>query len=427
LADNLAAEINDLSTKKAINTQNKYFWEDELIKMASTYKSDLGLISAHNILITASISDNYIDFENEIAKLTRNGLNLQKEENAYFDIIGKRVLFRSIFDGKNTRIGLLAVPFYNSSSLESTETNQIFQSILSTFALIFIAFLVLSILISENLTRPLKLITQYIKSTDLQHSNQPISWKSNDEIGQLVEGYNAMLGKIEVGKSEITQHEKQAAWQDIAKQVAHEIKNPLTPMKLNLQHLQNTIKKGVESKELLNKNIKNLLYNIENISEIVDSFMAFAKMPMPKIEKINFLNPIKAAYQNFINNDSVSLKIESKLLKANVLADEKLLFQIINNLIINALQSVGEGVLPKVEIEFKKSESKYILSIADNGMGISDEFKTRIFLPNFSTKNEGTGIGLSLAKWGIENMNGEIWFENKPKNGTIFFIELAKL
>ncbi len=264
-----------------------------------------------------------------------------------------------------------------------------------------------------------------MQNTDLQNTNRPINWKAKDEIGLLVNGYNAMLEKIELGKMEISKQEKQSAWQDIARQVAHEIKNPLTPMKLNLQFLNNSIEKSEgKSKEILEKNIKNLLYNIENITEIVDSFSDYARMPLPKLVKVDLVKTLELAYLNFKNTEGIALNLNLKLKNAYVQGDEKVLFQIFNNLIINALQSVKIGSMPDIRIELKKVAQKYIFSFVDNGTGISEELQKKVFLPNFSTKKEGSGVGLSLAKWGIENMNGKIWFETEINKGTCFFIEL---
>jgi two-component system, NtrC family, nitrogen regulation sensor histidine kinase NtrY len=428
IAFDINKQISAASELYGINKGNKYIWHDLLHKIANDFDVNINLYSAKGQFISkVDFLENKIEKdENEVLakqifqQKSSGSLNIksQTKQNLY-------LLYQPIYSKNGNAIAFFSLPFYPTNSFENNETNELFGSILGTFAVIFLLFLIISVLISNRLIQPLSLITNYLQNTDLKNRNQPIEIKSKDEIGLLVDGYNNMLAKIEEGKKEISANEKQTAWLDIAKQVAHEIKNPLTPMKLNLQHLENIFskEKDIDKGKVLVK-ISSLLHNIENISDIVDSFMAFAKMPLPKNVKLDLLKPIKIAFELYSNIEGIHLQIDSKIKKAYIFGDEKVLSQIVNNLIINAMQSIPTDKVLQIIIELTKIDSNYLIKISDNGTGISDELSKKIFLPNFSTKMDGLGVGLSLAKWGIENMNGEIWFESKVGEGSTFFIEM---
>jgi two-component system, NtrC family, nitrogen regulation sensor histidine kinase NtrY len=408
-----------------INIKNKYFWYDEISKIENQYGIDLIVYDvAGQIVASTTGFQNYDAIQQQALSKT----NRLQVENAQHIIIsaGKIVkYFLPLTNYLGKKYGYIELLFFKENSLENAETRELFGSILAIFAFIILLFLLVSIFISNKLTSPLKLITKILHQTDFTKKNQKIEWKSNDEIGLLVNSYNNMLGNIEEGKTEIAQAEKQTAWKDIAKQVAHELKNPLTPMKLTLQHLQNNLAKGVElNKDTFDRSLSNLIYNIDNISEIVDSFMKFAKLPMPKNTKTDLIQPLKNVYELYKKSNQMNFEYDINIKKAYVLGDEKLLYQIINNLVINALQSIPDGEFPEIKLVLQKDFSNYLIKLADNGVGISEPLQKKIFLPNFSTKAEGMGIGLSLAKWGIENMNGKIWLESTPGVGTIFSIQL---
>jgi two-component system, NtrC family, nitrogen regulation sensor histidine kinase NtrY len=385
-------------------------------------------------LIT-STNENAI-LKSKIEPKISNDLLNNLSDNAETDVLtnqsinGKRYYYKyfKINNIAESSIGYFAIPFLVPNSLKNQETNELIGSVLSIFTAILIIFLIVSAVLSRNLTKPLSLITNYLQNTNIEKENKPIAWESDDELGLLVKEYNKMLEKIEDGKRNISQNEKQMAWQDIAKQVAHEIKNPLTPMRLTLQHLQNVMKAKSEIKyETFEKSIKNLIFNIDNVTDIVDSFSAFARLPLPKNEKIDLLKPFLATYELHNTDGFIKLSKEPGLKKAAILGDEKLIAQILTNLIINAFHSKRENVSIEVSMTISKKNNNYLITISDNGIGINEDLKNKIFIPNFTTKPDGSGIGLSLAKWGIDNMNGKIWFESEIQKGTTFFIEMPAI
>jgi nitrogen fixation/metabolism regulation signal transduction histidine kinase len=279
---------------------------------------------------------------------------------------------------------------------------------------------------SKSLTYPLKFITQKIKKTSLSAYNEPLVWKSNDEIGLLVGEYNRMLENLEQSKKALSQNEKESAWREMAKQVAHEIKNPLTPMKLTLQHLQRLLSQKDETHlQTVDRSINTLLQQIETLSDIATSFSSFAKMPVPKQEPFELISVLKRTVTLFHNESEADVQFSHDQTSILVEGDQQLMGRIFANLIINGIQSVPSTRKPEIKIKVDYQVSaKVRISIIDNGEGIDKAIQDKIFVPNFSTKYAGSGIGLAIAKRGIEQAGGTIDFNSVKGEGTTFIVDL---
>ncbi len=319
--------------------------------------------------------------------------------------------------------GVLGIPFFQSlASLERIQIN-ILANILNIFALIFIVLVVLSYFVSKWLTFPLNFITQSLRKTSLTKTNQPLIWRSDDEIGTMVKEYNQMLFKLSESKSELEQTQRELAWREIAQQVAHEIKNPLTPMKLTLQQLERQLQQGSTSSERTEKAVSSLLTQVDTLNDIASSFSSFAKMPEPVMQPLDLAALLKRIVELHRNSGSIALAIAND--NFNVTGDEQLLGRTFSNIILNAFQSAVPGRAARVSITLQKQGNMGLLSFSDNGKGIDSEVAERIFLPHFTTKKSGSGLGLAIAKQAIEQMQGRIWFETTVGKGTIFFIEMV--
>jgi len=323
-------------------------------------------------------------------------------------------------------IGVVSIPYYHSKTDLERHLIEVLTGIIDIFTIVFIIFMGLSFVTARMLTEPLSLITQKIKKISFNDTNEPLTWNSKDEIGLLVGAYNKMLLKLVDSKKKLSQQEKESAWREMAQQVAHEIKNPLTPMKLSIQYLQRAIKDEREDlPELLNKSMANLLNQVDTLSDIATSFSAFAKMPIPINEQFEIVSLLSQTVDLYSNTESGKVILTlNNTDKINVFCDRNLMGRIISNLILNALQSVPKEREPIVEITLEIKKEKALITIKDNGSGIPDEIKEKVFMPNFSTKFTGSGIGLAVAKRGVEHAGGRIWFETSIGNGTSFFIEL---
>lgn len=323
-----------------------------------------------------------------------------------------------------TQLGILSIPFFGSAqSLEKIQIN-VLANILTVFVLVFILFSVLSFLIANGLTFPLRFIARSIKRTSLTDKNQLIQWNSSDEIGLLANEYNRMIKNLEQSRIELARVQKETAWREIAKQVAHEIKNPLTPMKLTLQQMDQLLNRNELTPDKTRKSVETLLSQLEILNEIATSFSTFARMPAPDLERIDLVGLLKnivGLHQTY-REGTVSLKLDNGSLE--VLGNSQLLGRVFGNIILNALQSGRDGRMVHVQVSAAVHEKKCLVQFRDDGKGISPEIQDKVFLPHFSTKRTGSGLGLAIAKQGIEQTGGKIWFDTQPGSGTTFYIEL---
>jgi len=313
--------------------------------------------------------------------------------------------------------GILALPFFDSKNHLRRQQKEVFADLLMIFALIFLFALISGNYILNYLIGPLTLVSEHIKRMTLEVDNQPIDYSSDDEIGVLVKEYNQMLIKLERNKEALARSQKESAWKEIARQVAHEIKNPLTPMRLKIQQLQRDLKDDRQVRLL-----DSMITQIDTLSDIADSFSEFAKMPVPENTDFDVVGVVAESVRL---HRSKQVNILSNLPESEIIvwADPNILGRIMNNLLLNAIQSVKDGdVLLSVQVTL--NENKVDISCKDNGSGIPDEIKEKIFTTYFSTKITGSGIGLAVAKKGIENAGGNIWFESTDGVGTTFYISL---
>ena len=320
-------------------------------------------------------------------------------------------------------LGIISVPFFGSNTGLNASKREAFNTILNVFVIVLFTTMLITYFAGKWLTKPLKIIGEKLKSTSFAGQPDPINIHSDDELGLLIKAYNQMLSKLEVSRIELKQSEKEKAWREAAQQVAHEIKNPLTPMKLTLQRLNNKIKKDDAKPSDLEFSIQSVLHQVDTLNSIASSFSEFAKMPAPKAQRIE----VHAIICEVIELFSAEKSLKIKLLLANKevysMLDPKLLGRMLNNLILNSKQSIRENQ-DYVELEIKTEIGDYLkISLSDNGSGIEEDIEDKVFIPKFTTKEQGSGIGLAMTKFGVENMHGKIYFSSDMNVGTTFTIE----
>jgi nitrogen fixation/metabolism regulation signal transduction histidine kinase len=270
------------------------------------------------------------------------------------------------------------------------------------------------------------MLSKGLSTVGVGKKSEHLTYIGNDEIGELVKQYNRMLDEIEVSTHKLANSEREYAWREMAKQIAHEIKNPLTPMKLNVQQLLKSWKDNVPGfDKLLERFAKNQIEYIDNLSSIASAFSSFAKMPVTNPVEVNILDQIRITLELFKNTDNVRFSVnwpnESKIV---IYADKEQLNGVFSNLIKNGIQSIPTGREGLIELNVEVRSDKVIVSISDNGSGIPADLRKNLFTPNFTTKSSGMGLGLSIAKKYIESANGRIWFESASGKGSTFFFEL---
>lgn len=334
------------------------------------------------------------------------------------------VAYSAIFGAASGRLqGILAIPYFQSEHALEAMQITILANILIIFSILFLVLLIVSFFASAWLTKPLAIIAQKIGRVSLTESNQPIAWPAEDEIGMLVREYNQMLIKLSDSKLELERTQRERTWREIAQQVAHEIKNPLTPMKLTLQQVQRANES--ELSEKMKASIASLLAQIDALDGIAASFSTFAKMPEPVLAAVDLIVLLKETCA--LHQQTGNVHFETRLVQAVTRADRQLLGRAVSNLILNGLQAERSISNFVVTVTLEEDNKTYRIAVADNGVGVDKTIRDKIFLPHFSTKQSGSGLGLAIARQGIEQMGGRIWFESEVGKGTRFYIVLPKV
>ncbi|MBX2967133.1 MAG: HAMP domain-containing histidine kinase [Cyclobacteriaceae bacterium] len=333
------------------------------------------------------------------------------------------VAYSALYSPKDGSLtGVIAIPFYQSAYLLERMQINVLANILSIFTAVFAVLVIISYWVSQWLTFPLRMITQKLRRISLTQSNQPMEWLSDDEIGIMVREYNLMLASLSDSKRELERNQRERAWREIAQQVAHEIKNPLTPMKLMLQQAERIQDSDPQKAEKIKRTIASLLSQVDTLDGIASSFSAFAKMPEPVMQQVELVALIKNAMR--LHESNVSVHLSTDVDAVYVQGDEQLLGRILSNIILNSMQAARADEPLAVQISVQRTVDVVKISIADNGTGIDEQLRDKIFLPHFSTKKSGSGLGLAIARQGIEQMGGRIWFKSTIGEGSVFCIEM---
>ncbi|HLF44972.1 MAG TPA: HAMP domain-containing sensor histidine kinase, partial [Chitinophagaceae bacterium] len=284
---------------------------------------------------------------------------------------------------------------------------------------------VVALFITNRVTRSFSLISDKMKEVNLGRTNEEIIWGRDDEIGELIAEYNKMVNKLEASASALAKSEREGAWREMARQVAHEIKNPLTPMKLSIQFLQRSIDNNSGNIKELTANVaKTLVEQIDHLSKIAFDFSQFANIGNTNPVRFDLkevLHPLTDLYQM---NDSVDIKTEGLTPGIFLHTDKTQLNRLFTNLFQNAMEANTLNEKSRIEVKVSKGNGVIRIGIKDNGDGIPTEMQPHIFSPNFTTKTSGTGLGLAMCKGIVEKAGGKIWFETIQGKGATFFVEL---
>ncbi|REK36154.1 MAG: sensor histidine kinase [Bacteroidetes bacterium] len=320
----------------------------------------------------------------------------------------------------------LNLPYFEKQNELNREISGFLSALVNIYVFLFALAMFLAIIISGRITKPLLLIQERMGSIILGRKNEPIAYSANDEIGHLVAEYNRMLEELARSADKLAKGERESAWREMAKQVAHEIKNPLTPMKLSIQHLQKVWKENHPDREKLLQNMsETLIRQIDALSHIAEEFSNFAQMPKARVQDVELTSVLTSVIDLFSKTPQMEFSFEHPQIKCFVKADRDQLERAFSNLIKNAIQSIPEGRMGLIRIGLGQgTEGFYRVSISDNGIGIPENQRDKIFRPNFTTKSSGMGLGLSLVKNIIDFSNGRIWYSSEYNNGSSFFVEL---
>lgn len=423
-----------LGAESEINSDKSYL-EYLLKKFSRVFVTDINLYDLDGSLLASSqpkiYSKGLVSKKMNFEAFYELDL-VKRSEFIHQENIGELVFLSAYLPFVNDKGDLLAYLNIQYISKQDELENQIsgfLIAIINIMVFMLAISIFLAILLSNRLTKPLKNIQDSLKSMQLGSVNQPIYYKGEDEIGSLVKEYNQKVNELENYAIQLAKSERESAWREMAKQVAHEIKNPLTPMKLSIQHLTRSINVADSDSEAKLKRVSSsLIEQIDALTRIANEFSNFAKMPKAIEEKIDLSIILKSAYEVFVEGDNSYDLTFSDLVNdsAFIWADKNLCLRVFNNLIKNAIQSIKPETEGKINIELNQIGENYIVKITDNGIGINEEGAKKLFVPYFTTKTTGTGLGLAMSKQIIENMKGRIWFESEEGIGTSFFVSFPK-
>ncbi len=345
------------------------------------------------------------------------------------EIIGKfkyAAAYAPIRDAQNQTIAYINLPYYGNEADYDEKISLFVNTLINIYALVFVAIGVLAVFLANQITSPLTFVQESIMKTKIGQKNIPIVWHKQDEIGALIKEYNKMIAALELSANKLAQSERESAWREMAKQVAHEIKNPLTPLKLGLQLLEKSWKeKDVNFDKKFANYSKSFIEQIDSLATIASEFSNFAKMPDTKLEKLQLIPIIDKAISIFKNTNNLEIIINNQTnIPIIVLGDKDQLLRSFNNLLKNAIEAADDSVKCVIDIELNNNAENVQIIVKDNGKGINESLFDKIFVPNFTTKSSGTGLGLAFVKQAIVNANGTIAFNSEVNIGTTFLISL---
>ncbi len=423
---------NQMPEIKDIQEINRSEFNDLLIRFSNILYTDINIYDLKGQLYATSrqeIFDRNLTGNRMDAVAFRELFINKKARMVHNERIGNLQYYSAYIpfsNSNNELIAYLNLPYFSKEIELKQELSNLFVAVINLYAFLVIVSIFVAVYLAERLIEPLSLVQQRIRSLDLSKKNERIAYEGKDEIAELVTEYNRMLEELDKSARLLAKSERESAWREMAKQIAHEIKNPLTPMKLSIQLLNKAKQNNSpDFDKRLERTTKTLVEQIDSLSSIANAFSQFAKMPQKRLKRTNIIQPIVLTADLFEEYDNIDISLENRAgEEVFVLAENERIVQIFNNLIKNSIQAIPNKRKGKVNIFIDKDDKKVSIQVQDNGKGINPEIQHKLFEPNFTTKNSGTGLGLSIVKNIVEELNGDIYFESELNKGTSFFVSL---
>jgi signal transduction histidine kinase len=415
-----------------VTTENiPLIFKDEIYKISAIHKLQInlydldgGLLKSSKALISNDTILKCIDAEilNALSNTAERKYVAKNEEN------GETFLssYTYITDTKFKPLAILNLPYLENDDFLNKELNEFLERLGYAYILMLLIAVVLALLLSKYITQSLKTISDKIKEIRLEKRNKKIDIESSsEEISTLVNSYNSMIDELEESAVKLATNEREQAWREMAKQVAHEIKNPLTPMRLSVQSFQ---RKFDPTNPNINQKVdeysKTLIQQIDTLSSIASAFSNFAKMPAQQNETLNVVTIVKLALDIF-NEDYITFQANEEQIIAKF--DRTQLIRVVTNLVKNGIQAIPDDAeKPEIIVSVSSVENRVEIIVKDNGIGVSEENKSKVFEPKFTTKTSGMGLGLAMVKNIVETYNGSINFTSNKEDGTSFIVTFPK-
>ncbi|GEP50084.1 two-component sensor histidine kinase [Flavobacterium noncentrifugens] len=418
------------NTTYPLTTNNlDLIFKDRIHELAQIHNMEINIYGLDGKLLKSSKASFSIDsiappIPKYILKLVQSSI-----EKRYVDIkningLKNRSSYSLIKDEKFKPLGILNLPYVEDDGFYEKELQNFLIRLGQVYSFMLVIAFALAYFLSTYITQSLKTISDKLSETSLNQKNEKIFLRANSkEINLLIKAYNGMVDKLEKSAVKLAQSEREEAWREMAKQVAHEIKNPLTPMRLTVQSFERKFDANdPDLKQKLKDYSETLIQQIDTMSSVASAFSNFASMPAQQNETLNVVEVVELALDIFNEDDVLFESEESEIISK---MDRTQLIRIITNLVKNAIQAIPEGQQQKlVSVSVKRVENDVQIAVRDNGTGIELPNIDRIFEPKFTTKNSGMGLGLGIIKNIIENYKGTITFESEYGKGTTFTVSL---
>lgn len=410
----------------------KYELDKILKRYSETFFTDINIYGLDGKLL-ATTSPEILDLHLQSSLMNAEAFRHMHDETSLYFIheekLGKaefQSAYIAIQDDYGNTLAYLNTPYYAGKSDLQSEIFNYILTYINIILLIFFVFLPIVLVVTHSVTHPLIRLQEKMRLIDINKSNEKLDWNSKDEIGALINQYNQLVVELEKSADELRRTTAESAWRGVARQVAHEIKNSLTPMRLSVQMLQRTAQEqegGVD--ERIQRTTSTLLEQIDTLSDIASSFSQYAKLPVNNPQPMDLAELVGNVVNLYDNEENIEFHYYYDTSKDYTFNGDKTnLNSAISNLIKNATQAIGNKPDGQIEVNLRSSDKQFFISVKDNGKGIKEADKKLIFLPNFTTKAGGSGVGLSLTYNIVQAAGGTISFESEEGIGTEFVIEL---
>jgi two-component system, NtrC family, nitrogen regulation sensor histidine kinase NtrY len=323
-------------------------------------------------------------------------------------------------------LGYLSVPYRLDTRVASPELSSFIGLLALTYVSLMLLAAVITLVLARSITGPVNEMSEKIKALKLEDRNQPLAYTGDpdDELGEMVGEYNRMVDKLEDSKQRLMRLEREEAWREMARQIAHDIKNPLTAMKLSMQQLERVAGDPTQAATYLKRTTARMIEQIDSLAQTASEFSMFANLDIKTRADVTINQIVESVYDLFAEEREVDLSLNLPDQPYAIFADKNHLLRVFNNLIINAIQAIPSDRKGKVHVSLAAENGQAVVRISDNGGGIPPEIRERVFEPNFTTKTTGSGLGLAICKKIILAHGGGIRFETEDDKGTTFFVNL---
>ena len=348
---------------------------------------------------------------------------VESEQVAGFEFFAK---YLPLYGNDHQLLGFLGVPYQLSNQKAGADVSDFLGMLASLYVFLLLIAFAVTFLLARSIVRPISMLSDKVRAVQLEDKNQLLEYDGDaqDEISELIGQYNRMVDKLEASKVQLVRLEREGAWREMARQVAHDIKNPLTTMKLSMQQLERVSNNPEQAAAYLRKAITRLIEQIDSLAQIASEFSMFANLDIQVKHDVVINEVVESVHDLFSEQKNVDLSLSLPDQRYHILGDKNHLIRVFNNLVINAIQAIPSDRRGHIHVSLTRQGNQAVIQISDNGGGIPEEIGDRVFEPNFTTKTSGSGLGLAICKKIIEAHDGDIRFETRENEGTDFFVEM---